>query len=69
VGQVTKDFALQPDDDPAATSKGVIEVAWTPRVRSMLGLLEGVFPSVEAAVDDYQRHLEEKYPGRGSTSR
>jgi hypothetical protein len=54
-------FALLPNNDSAKTPKDVVAVALTSRVRSMLGLLEGAFPSVEAAVDDCQRHREEKY--------
>jgi hypothetical protein len=56
-------FALLPDGDPSKTPEGVAEVALTPRVRSMLGLLEDAYPSVEAALDDYRRHREEKYLG------
>jgi hypothetical protein len=54
-------FALLPNNDLAKAPQGVIEIALTPRVRSMLGLLEGAYPSAEAAQDDYRRHREAKY--------
>ncbi|MDR2000616.1 MAG: DUF6364 family protein [Zoogloeaceae bacterium] len=54
-------FALLPSDDLAKTPQGVIEVTLTPRVRSMLGLLEGAYPNAEAARDDYRRYRETKY--------
>jgi hypothetical protein len=55
-------FALLPGNDTVKTSgqKGG-DVALTPRVRAMLGSLEGVSPSVEAALDDYRQYREEKY--------
>jgi hypothetical protein len=59
-------FALLPEGHPAQAPEGVIEVALTPRVRSMLGLLEGAYPNAEAARDDYRRHREEKYLGSAS---
>ncbi|MDR2155877.1 MAG: DUF6364 family protein [Burkholderiaceae bacterium] len=59
-------FALLPDNDLAKTPEGVVEVELTPRVRSMLGVLKGAFPSAQAAIDDYRRHREEKYLGSAS---
>jgi hypothetical protein len=59
-------FALLPDADLEKTPQGAVEVALTPRVRAMLGLLEGAFPSVEAALDDHRRHREVKYLGEDS---
>jgi hypothetical protein len=59
-------FALLPGNDLTKTPQGVVEVALTPRVRSMLGLLEGAYPSAEAAREDYRRHHEEKYLGSAS---
>jgi hypothetical protein len=59
-------FALLPANDPAKTSEGAAEIALTPRVRSMLGLLEGAFPSTQAALEDYRRHREDKYLGSSS---
>ncbi|MDR0781119.1 MAG: DUF6364 family protein [Pseudomonadales bacterium] len=59
-------FALLPDQDPAQPSKGVVEVPLTPRVRAMLGLLEGAYPSAEAAQEDYRRYQAKKYLGSAS---
>jgi hypothetical protein len=33
----------------------------SPRVRSLIGILKDAYPSAEAAIEDYRRHLEEKY--------
>jgi hypothetical protein len=56
-------FALLPDSDSTKTQKGVAEIALTPRVRSLLGLLEGAYPRVEAAQDDYWQHREKNIRG------